>query len=93
MPHAQRLRSAHLCRLRNAIPVATLLAGILSLSTKVREGHLRFCCPLGSDFHPAIPSVPYSRCEGTFKPIELVMLAQGAAFLEAVRILDDLDIA
>jgi len=97
MPPPRRLSPDHLRRLRNDIPVATLLADVLDLPTKVRDGYLRFACPLCREFHTATnPDTNLARCfrcEENFNPIDLVMLVKHVNFLAAVDFLDDLDIA
>jgi hypothetical protein len=94
MPQQRRLSPEHLRRLRNDIPVATLLADVLELPTKVREGYLRFGCPLCREFHTATnPDTNLARCfrcEENFNPIDIVMLVKRVNFLEAVDFLDDL---
>jgi hypothetical protein len=77
-------------RLRNEIEIAQLIEE-LGLPSKVREGYLRFLCPLCSDFHTATnPRTNLARCfrcERNFNPIDLTMVVRGWRFLEAVRYL------
>ena len=87
----------HLRRLRNDIPIATLIADVLELPTKVREGYFRFLCPLCREFNTATnPNTNLARCfrcEQNFNPIDLVMIVKRLNFLEAVDFLDDLRLA
>jgi hypothetical protein len=52
-----------LYRLRNKIPIATLIGDILDISTKTQDGHLRFLCPICSEFMTACnPKTNLARC-------------------------------
>ena len=37
-------------RLRNEIPIATLIADVLEVPSKISEGYFRFLCPKCSEF-------------------------------------------
>ena len=78
-------------RLRNDIPVATVIQRVLDLPHKDVEGVLRFSCPLCSDFHTAInPRANLGRCfrcRKNFNPIDLVIANAKCAFRDAVNTL------
>ena len=78
-------------RLRNDIPIADLIADILSLPHKVSEGYIRFLCPQCSEFNSAVnPNTNLARCflcRRNYNPIDLVMAVKDCSFLEAVEFL------
>ena len=81
-------------RLRNAVPIAVLIADFLHLPTKISEGYFRFLCPLCSEFLTATnPKTNLARCfhcEKNFNPIDIVMQVKRYNFKEAVEYLDNL---
>lgn len=87
-----RLSSKRLRRLRNEIEVSELITRHLDLPSKVREGYLRFLCPLCSEFNTAVnPRTNLGRCfrcQKNFNPIDLVIAVLGCPFLDAVRYLE-----
>ena len=84
----QRLR-----QLRNDVSVDHVLRE-LGVPTKVREGYLRFLCPLCREFNTATnPRTNLGRCfrcEKNFNPIDLTMIVQNINFLDAVSHLEAL---
>jgi len=80
-------------RLRNEIDIASLIER-LAIPSKVRDGYLRFLCPVCSDFHTATnPRTNLARCfrcERNFNPIDLLIVERGWRFLDAVRFLQRL---
>lgn len=81
-------------RLRNDVPIASLIADVLRVPTKISEGYLRFLCPRCREFHSATnPRTNLARCfrcRENFNPIEIVMLVRCLNFTEAVEFLLDL---
>lgn len=82
-----------LWQLRNQVPLDRLFV-VLAIPTKHSEGYLRFLCPLCRDFNtatnPRTNLVRCFRCQRNFNPIDLVMLAEGISFLEAIDYLSPL---
>jgi len=81
-------------RLRNEIPIATLIGDILEIPSKISEGYFRFLCPKCKEFNTAInPRTNLSRCfrcEINYNPIDIVMVVKNYNFKEAVEFLDTL---
>lgn len=77
--------------LRNDIPIDALIRSRSDLPSKESEGHLRFLCPLCTEFHTATnPKTNLARCfrcAVNFNPIDLVMVLETCAFVDAVKIL------
>lgn len=88
---SQRFPSHLLRSLRNDLPIQELIRSPLDLTCKESEGHLRFLCPLCSDFHTATnPRTNLARCfqcKVNWNPIELVMAVEGRGFVDAVNTL------
>ena len=88
------LTKPYLRRLRNEIPVATLIAEVLRLEHRHSEGHWRFLCPLCQGFHTAVnPNTNLARCfdcRKNFNPIDLVLTVKHCDFRQAVAFLDPL---
>jgi hypothetical protein len=88
---SHRYSEALLRRLRNDIPIDTVLRDHLHIPWKVSEGIFRFLCPLCSDFHTATnPRTNLARCfrcQRNFNPIDIVMLVEGIPFRDTVVIL------
>lgn len=74
-------------QLRNQVDIAGLIVH-LGLPAKNRDGHLRFLCPLCSEFHtatnPATNLARCFRCARNFNPIDLVMAVHEVSFVDAV---------
>lgn len=91
---SQKLSKDELFRLRNYLPINEIIT-FLDLPSKVRDGFLRFLCPLCSEFltayNPRTNLARCFRCEKNFNPIDLVMVVKGCNFLEAVELLQDLE--
>ena len=84
----QRLRS-----LRNDVAVDRVLKD-LGVPTKVRDGFLRFLCPVCHEFNTATnPRTNLGRCfrcRRNFNPIDLVIVVEDATFLDAVARVSEL---
>ena len=82
-----------LWQLRNEVPVDRVLEE-LGIPTKMREGYLRFLCPLCRDFNTATnPKTNLGRCfrcRRNFNTIDLVVVVDRCEFLEAVAWLQKL---
>jgi len=87
---------AMLRRLRNEIPIATLIADVLDVPSKISEGYFRFLCPKCSEFitatNPKTNLARCFRCEININTIEMVMIAKHFNFKEAVEFLDGIHI-
>ena len=92
---AQRYSREELQRLRNKVLVKDVIVHILDMPSKVRDGYLRFLCPLCSEFltacNPRTNLARCFRCERNFNPIDLVMVVKGLNFREAVEFLQDME--
>lgn len=79
-------------RLRNEIPIATLIADVLEVPSKISEGYFRFLCPKCSEFvtgtNPNTNLARCFRCETNYNPIDMVMIIKHFNFKEAVEFLD-----
>jgi DNA primase len=77
--------------LRNAIPINTLIAGILRLPSKTADGHFRFLCPQCGGFHTATnPRTNLARCfdcKRNYNTIDIAMAVNHQNFREAVQFL------
>lgn len=84
----QRYSKAALRKLRNDIPIDTVIADILNQPNKVSEGYFRFLCPVCSGFTTAInPKTNLARCffcQKNFNPIDMVMAVKTYSFIQAV---------
>ncbi len=78
-------------RLRNEIPIATVIGDILEVPWKISEGYFRFLCPKCREFNtatnPATNLARCFRCEINFNPIDMVMIVKHFNFKEAVNFL------
>lgn len=78
----RRLRS-----LRNDVSIDRVLED-LGVPTKVRDGFLRFLCPVCQEYNTATnPRTNLGRCfrcRRNFNPIDLVIVIEKATFLDAV---------
>jgi hypothetical protein len=83
---------AYLRRMRNEIPIRDVIAGILQIPWKIREGRFRFLCPLCREFDTATnPDTNLARCfrcKQNFNPIDITMVERRYDFLAAVSFLD-----
>ena len=83
-------------RLRNEIPIATLIADVLDVPSKISEGYFRFLCPKCSEFvtgtNPKTNLARCFRCETNYNPIDMVMIIKHFNFKEAVEFLDGIKI-
>jgi len=84
----QRMR-----RLRNEVSIDQVLSA-LDVPTKVRDGHVRFLCPICREFNTATnPRTNLGRCfrcEKNFNPIDLAMVVDNGTFLDAVAYVSEL---
>lgn len=89
-----RYSKQYLWNLRNLIPITVLIADILELPHKTRDGYFRFLCPLCKDFDTAAnPKTNLARCfacKRNFNTIDLVMMEERLNFKDAVRFLQDI---
>lgn len=80
-------------RIRNEVEIREVVQA-LALPSKISEGYFRFLCPLCSEFNTATnPRTNLARCfrcKRNFNPIDLVMVARAASFVEAVQFLSEL---
>ena len=83
-----------LYRLRNEIPLDTLIADHLDWPSKKREGRFVFVCPrcreMLSGVNPATNLGRCFHCEKNFNTIDFAMIANDCDFVEAVEFLTDL---
>ncbi len=81
-----------LWRIRNQVAIDAVLRG-LGVPTKLREGYLRFLCPLCGDFNTATnPRTNLARCfrcKRNFNAIDFTMIVTRASFLEAIEQLEE----
>jgi DNA primase len=79
-------------RLRNEIPIALLIADLLTMPNKVSEGYFRFLCPICSEFNTATNQktnlARCFRCKKNFNPIDMVMEVKRVGFVDAVEYLN-----
>jgi hypothetical protein len=84
----RRLSTEELRSLRNAVRIEVVIKHLLALPHKIREGFLRFLCPLCSEFNTAVnPATNLGRCfrcQRNFNPIDLVIVVEQVSFLDAV---------
>lgn len=89
-----RFSSRQLFELRNNIPIDMLIRDHLKIQSRIRDGFLRFLCPLCSGFNTAVnPSTNLGRCFGcekNFNTIDLVMEVKGYGFRQSVLFLKKL---
>ncbi len=90
----RRFTGNELFKLRNLIPIETLIKEHLNIPYKNSEGYFRFLCPVCNEFLSATnPRTNLARCffcERNFNPIDLVMVCKGLGFIESVRCLKKL---
>lgn len=90
----RRFTGHELFKLRNLIPIDTLIGEQLNIPSKISEGYFRFLCPICNEFQTATnPKTNLARCflcEKNFNPIDLVMIVKDIGFVESVRYLKNL---
>jgi len=90
----RRFTRNELFRLRNLIPIDTLIRDQLDIPSKFSEGFFRFLCPVCNEFRTATsPSTNLARCfrcEKNFNPIDMVMIVKKMGFVESVKYLKNL---
>lgn len=88
---SNRFSPEMLRKLRNEIPITSVIADLLKLPAKVSEGYFRFLCPLCGEFITATnPKTNLARCflcEKNFNPIDMVMTVKQIDFCSAVNFL------
>jgi len=89
----KRFSKQELFQIRNQVSINEVIEHIVDLPCKIRDGHLRFICPVCSETntatHPRTNLARCFRCKRNFNPIDLVMLVRGAGFVEAVKCLKE----
>ena len=89
----RRITEAELRRLRNDNDLSQLIRR-LGIAWKRDDGYFRFLCPICHEFNTATnPRTNLGRCfrcRKNFNPIDIVMSVERVAFLEAVRMLQQL---
>ncbi|MBW1811608.1 MAG: hypothetical protein JRJ87_25700 [Deltaproteobacteria bacterium] len=89
----KRFSREELFRVRNQVSINEVIEEIVDLPCKIRDGHLRFVCPVCSESNTATnPKTNLARCfrcRKNFNPIDMVMLVRGAGFVEAVQCLKE----
>lgn len=89
----KRFSREELLRIRNEISIDEVIEHMVDLPCKIRDGHLRFVCPVCSESNTATnPRTNLARCfrcRRNFNPIDMVMLVRGTSFVEAVRRLQE----
>jgi DNA primase len=87
----KRFSTEELFRVRNEVPIDEVIEHIVGLPCKVRDGHLRFLCPVCSETttatNPKTNLARCFRCARNFNAIDMVMVVQGVGFVEAVKCL------
>ena len=85
--------STLLRRLRNEIPIDSVIVALLKIEAKDAHDILRFRCPLCFNFHTATNhQTNLARCfdcKQNFNPIDMVIAAYDCSFIEAVQFLED----
>lgn len=80
-------------RLRNEVAIDRVLKH-LGVQTKIRDGYLRFLCPICREFNTATQARTNLgrcfRCKRNFNPIDMVMVVDRATFLDAVACVSEL---
>lgn len=78
-------------KLRNDIPIATLIAEILELPCKYTDGYFRFLCPRCRGFDTATnPKTNLARCfecHRNYNTIDITMTVKHQNFRQAVQFL------
>ena len=86
-----RFSKQELFELRNNIPVDVLITNQLQMVSKIRDGQLRFLCPICNEFNTATKAATNLarcfRCEKNFNTIDMVMTCENTSFVETVNTL------
>ena len=89
----RRFSSEELYRLRNDIPIDTVIKNALDIPCRISEGCFRFLCPLCNGFNTAVnPATNLARCfccEKNFNTIDLVMVITQSDFVNSIRFLKE----
>ena len=89
----RRFSSEELYRLRNDIPIDTVIKNALDIPWRISEGSFRFLCPLCNEFNTAVnPATNLARCfrcGRNFNTIDLVMVITQSDFVNSIRFLKD----
>ena len=89
----RRFSSQQLYRLRNDIPIDSVIKDALHIPYRISEGCFRFLCPLCNGFNTAVnPKTNLARCfhcKKNFNTIDLVMLITQSDFVNSIRFLKD----
>lgn len=84
----KRFSKEMMYRIRNDIPVESVITDILRMESKSSDGHLRFLCPICRDFHTATkPDTNLGRCfrcKRNFNPVDLVIIVNEWDFVKTV---------
>jgi hypothetical protein len=90
----KRFSKHELFKLRNSININMLINKILKIPSKISEGHLRFLCPICSQFNTATKRetnlARCFRCERNFNTIEMVMATKNLNFIKSAQFLQGL---
>ncbi len=90
----KRFTKHELFKLRNSIDINMLINKILKIPSKISQGHLRFLCPICSQFNTATKrQTNLARCFGcerNFNTIEMVMETKNLDFIKSAQFLQGL---
>jgi len=91
---SQNVTKQELGHLRNKIDISAVIKH-LKIPSKIREGYVRFLCPLCSEFdtatNPRTNLARCFRCKQNFNPIDLFMADQKMTFLESITYLREIE--
>jgi hypothetical protein len=89
----KRFSADELRELRNLIPINTVIKELLSIPSKISEGHFRFLCPLCNEFQTSTNSstnlARCYHCQKNFNPIDMVMAVNASQFLDSAAYLQE----
>jgi hypothetical protein len=89
----KRFSAEELRELRNLIPINTVIKELLSVPSKISEGHFRFLCPLCNEFQTSTNSstnlARCYHCEKNFNPIDMVMAVKASQFIDSATYLQE----
>ena len=78
-------------KIRNEIPIDTVIISLLKLDTRMEYERLRFRCPLCHEYQTSInPKTNLARCfdcKQNFNPIDIVITVDHCGFIDAVEVL------
>lgn len=87
---SDRFSSEELYKLRNSIPINTLIEK-LKVECRNSDGYLRFQCPVCGGWHTATKEktnlARCFSCQRNFNPIDLAMICKNRSFIDSVRFL------